>query len=234
MVVHPLESVVTRKRSLRGALPSVAVHAAIVLVAVHATAHAAFPTASPPVVMDTLVFAPPHTAEPPRTSSHPHSRTPAPVDPIAPIDGGHRFVPPTTVPDHLPAIPVDTAPLTIGRREFGDGIAHDPGGVTEPGAGAVLTGTEVDRQVELLPGAPAPEYPDALRAAGVRGSVLAEFVVDTTGRMEPASFHAVHTDDPRFTAATRAALLRTRFRPAESNGRRVRQLVQQSFSFELR
>lgn len=233
MIVHPLESVATRKRSLRSAIPSVAVHAAIVLVAVHATAHAALPTAAPPTVMDTVVFVPPRRAEPPRTSTTPsHSRAQRFVD-TPPIAGAHPFVPPTTVSDHLPAIPVDTVALTVGPREFGDGITRDAG-TRGPAADGVLTGTEVDRQVELLPGAPAPEYPDALRAAGIRGSVLAEFVVDTTGHMEPGSFRALRSDNSLFAAATRAALLRTRFRPAESNGRRVRQLVQQSFSFVLR
>lgn len=234
MVVHPLESGVTHKRSLRSAIPSVAVHAAIVLVVVHATAHAALPTAPPPTVVDTRIFTP-HATEPPRTSTTQgtHSRG-SYVDPI-PLRG-RPFAPPIDVPDHLPVIPVDTAPI-IGGRDFGEGIAHDRvarDGIGDDGGNSVLTGLEVDRQVELLPGAPAPDYPDALRAAGVRGSVLAEFVVDTTGRVEAGSFRALRSDDPLFTAAARAALLHTRFRPAESNGRRVRQLVQQSFSFVLR
>lgn len=234
MVVHPLESVGMRKRSLRGALPSVVVHAAIVFGAVHATAHAALPRAAPPVVMDTLVFAPPRTTEPPRASTaSSHARTRSFVDPVR-VDAVRPFVPPTVVPDHLPAIPADSVALTIGRREFGDGIAHANGGADGHVPDGLLTGAEVERQVEPLPGAPAPEYPDALRAAGVRGSVLAEFVVDTTGRMEPGSFRALRSDDPLFAAATRSALLRTRFRPAEWGGRRVRQLVQQSFSFVLR
>jgi protein TonB len=234
MVVHPLESVGARNRSLRSAIPSVVVHAAIILAAVHATAHAALPKAPTPVTVGPLVFVPPRPSEPPRTSAATpsHSRTRRFVAPV-PIDGVHPFVPPTTIPDHVPAIPVGAVTLTIGRREFGDGIAHDGSNAGGPRAGGVLTGVEVDRQVEPLPGAPAPEYPDALRAAGVRGSVLAEFVVDTTGHMEPGSFRALRSDNPLFAEATRAALLRTLFRPAESSGRRVRQLVQQRFSFVL-
>lgn len=232
MVVHPLESVGTRRRSLRGAIPSVAVHAAILLVAVHATAHAALRATGPHVALDTLVFVPrraPVTPPAPPTHSPPGKSRPISTE------SGHPVVPPLTIQDHLPPISLDTIAPVIGRRDFGEGIAHDvPAGHAVAPASGVFSGTEVDRQVEPLPGAAAPEYPDALRAAGVRGSVLAEFVVDTLGRMEPASFHALRSDDPLFAAATRAALLRTRFRPAESGGRRVRQLVQQSFSFVLR
>lgn len=234
MVVHPLESVGARRRSLRGALPSVVVHAAIVLAAVHATAHAALPPASPQVV-DTLYFAPPRVPEQPRTASPANPRSPSRRSgDVAPTTDVHQFVAPTTVPGQLPAITPGTIAPTIDPREFGEGIAHDLGGARGAVVGDVLTGAQVDRQVEPLPGAPAPEYPNPLRSAGVRGAVLAEFVVDTTGRMEPGSFRPLRSDDPLFTAATRAALLHTRFRPAESNGRRVRQLVQQTFSFVLR
>lgn len=234
MIVHPLESAGMRKRSLRGALPSVVVHAVIVLAVVHATAHAALP-AAPPTVTGPIVYVPPKASEKPRTSApRTHSLTHRSGE-IGPIVDARPFVPPTIIADHVSSIPVGIVSPTIDRREFGDGIARGPVGAGGSAAtGAPMTGLEVDRQVEPLPGAPAPEYPDALRSAGVRGSVLAEFVVDTTGRMEPGSFRTLRSDDPLFSAATRAALLRTRFRPAESNGRRVRQLVQQSFSFVLR
>lgn len=77
-----------------------------------------------------------------------------------------------------------------------------------------------------LAGPPTPAYPEPLRAGGIRGSVTVEFVVNTAGRVEPESFRAVASDNDLFTNAVWAAVLRTRFRPAEAGGRRVRQLVQ--------
>ncbi|MDB4887460.1 MAG: TonB family protein, partial [Gemmatimonadetes bacterium] len=75
-------------------------------------------------------------------------------------------------------------------------------------------------------------YPPSLQAAGVRGSVSAEFVVDTLGRVEPARVGIVSSTDRFFSAAVAGALVSAQFRPAVRRGRRVRQLVRQTFDFE--
>jgi hypothetical protein len=43
-----------------------------------------------------------------------------------------------------------------------------------------------------------PQYPDSLQAAGVEGSVTAEWVVDTAGRPDSATFHPVEATHPLF------------------------------------
>ena len=86
----------------------------------------------------------------------------------------------------------------------------------------------------LLPGAPAPRYPEMLRAGAVQGRVVARFVVDTLGRVEPPSVEFPEASHLQFAEAVRQVLPRLRFRPAEAGGRRVRQLVQQEFRFALR
>jgi TonB family protein len=78
-----------------------------------------------------------------------------------------------------------------------------------------------------------PMYPDSLLRNGVEGSVLAEFVVDTTGLVESNTVGVVTSSHPLFTDAVRAALRRGEYRPAVLNGRAVRQLVQQPFRFVL-
>ena len=79
-----------------------------------------------------------------------------------------------------------------------------------------------------------PEYPDSLRKAQIEGRVLAQFIVDTNGRAEPRSFRALQSADRLFTDAVRRALSCMRYTPAEVQGRRVRQVVNQPFVFGLR
>nr|MBA3671950.1 energy transducer TonB [Gemmatimonadaceae bacterium] len=158
----------------------------------------------------------------------PHSATEAPTLP-------GRIELRVTMPDQLPT--------TIGEFE----PAHDVG-LRGPGApptggtisdlayvsDGVIDAAAADRAPRLLSGAPAPVYPASLRARGVEGRVAVRFVVDTTGRVEPASVTIVESPDELFTAAVRATLPSLRLMPGEAGGRRVRTLVQMPFSFLIR
>ena len=75
------------------------------------------------------------------------------------------------------------------------------------------------------------EYPPSLRASGTSGRVVAEFVVDTLGRVELAHFGIVSSTDPQFSAAVHESAAAARFTPARKGGRAVRQLVRQPFEF---
>ena len=90
--------------------------------------------------------------------------------------------------------------------------------------------TKVARQI---PGTGNMRYPDALRAAKMEGEVLAQFVVDADGHVEPGTFKVLKSDNELFTQAVKAALSDMRFQPAEVKGVRVKQLVQQPFTFGL-
>jgi protein TonB len=83
---------------------------------------------------------------------------------------------------------------------------------------------QVDRPAAVVLEAPI-MYPPTLRDRFRDGDVVARFVVDTTGRVEPQTVTIVRSSHPLFTAAVRAALPRSRYSPAELNGRRVRQVV---------
>ena len=91
---------------------------------------------------------------------------------------------------------------------------------------------QVEEPVTYVTGV-APQYPAELRAAGVNGSVMAQFVVDTMGRVEVGTFKAIESSHDLFTESVRRTLPELRFTPAKVGGRRVRQLVQQPFMFNL-
>jgi protein TonB len=57
--------------------------------------------------------------------------------------------------------------------------------------------------------------------------------VDTSGRYEAGSFKVLKSAHDQFTNAVKNALPRMRFYPAEVGGRKVKQLVQQPFTFSL-
>ena len=92
---------------------------------------------------------------------------------------------------------------------------------------------QVEKPVVGAPGSPGPVYPEMLKSAGVEGTVLASFIVDTTGRAEVSSFKVLKSDHAQFELAVKNALGRMRFLPAEIGGKKVKQLVQQPFQFSL-
>jgi len=78
----------------------------------------------------------------------------------------------------------------------------------------------------------APVYPPTLRSAGIGGEVDVEFTVDTTGRLDPsAPIKITRSTNDLFKAAVLKALPEMRFAPAEVGGRKVKQLLQQPFTF---
>ncbi len=76
-------------------------------------------------------------------------------------------------------------------------------------------------------------FPPSLFASRTPGLVIAEFVVDTLGRVEDNTVRIVSSTAPLFTVSVRAALEAATFVPAVKDGRPVRQLVQQPFRFDI-
>jgi TonB family protein len=101
------------------------------------------------------------------------------------------------------------------------------------GADELFFEFQVETPVRPTERARGPRYPDAARAAGHEGEVLAQFVVDTAGRIETGSFRVLRSTHPLFSEAVRQGLSDLEFLPAEVGGRKVRQLVQQPFLFAL-
>jgi TonB family protein len=78
---------------------------------------------------------------------------------------------------------------------------------------------------------PSATYPPLMRATGTNGIVIAEFVVDSSGAVEPETVGIVSSSGPLFSDAVREVIQSATFRPAIRSGRPVRQLVRQPFEF---
>lgn len=233
MFSNLVESKRKRQRSLGGTVVSFGVHAGLIALAVYATAHAAVEFEKPK--QEKVDFVEVKKDEPPPPKDEP----PPPPDVVAappPPKGFQILTAPVEIPDVLPDIDlskkVTDADDFSGRGVAGGTSKGVEGGRPAPVSDQPLFEFQVEKPVTQLGGAP-PRYPDILRQAGVEGEVQAQFVVDTTGRAEMNSFKVLRSSHDLFAAAVRAALPGMRFIPAEVGGRKVRQLVQQPFSFAI-
>jgi len=154
-----------------------------------------------------------------------------------PPKGFQVLTAPIKIPDVLPDI--DLSKKVTNEEDFSGkgtagGIAKGVvGGTPQPVSDQPYFEFQVEKQVAALPDNPRPRYPDMLRSANVEGEVLAQFVVDTTGRYEQGTFKVLKSSNDQFTNAVKNALPRMKFYPAEVGGRKVKQLVQQPFTFSL-
>jgi protein TonB len=101
------------------------------------------------------------------------------------------------------------------------------------GQDSVFTQLEVDSIVSRYPGSAAPAYPIEMLKQGVQGSVTTQYVVDTSGFADTTSLRILQTTNTDFSEAVRAALPFMRFFPAKVGAKKVRQLVEQEFSFKI-
>jgi periplasmic protein TonB len=133
-----------------------------------------------------------------------------------------------------------TVPIGGGIRERATGTeAAPPPAVTVPSdsgeanSSPVYLAAELDQPVERDPSSAGPIYPEELRVKNVEGQVVAEWIVDSTGRADSASFRIIESTHPLFTRSVRETLPGMAFRPAQLMGKPVRQLVRQQFKFLL-
>ena len=97
---------------------------------------------------------------------------------------------------------------------------------------SVFTADQVDRTARLDSTRPLViPYPPSLYAAHTRGTVVAEFVVDAEGHVEPGTLGIVSSTHPLFADAVTRVVGEAIFAPALREGKAVRQLVQQPFEF---
>ncbi len=131
-----------------------------------------------------------------------------------------------------------TAPARSGEPYSGVAQkAAPPNTIAPPPVTADPNQTYFEFQVEKPVGPlnnSGPVYPAELRAAGVKGRVIAQFVVGTDGKADVRTFKVLESDHELFSAAVREALPNMRFTSAEIGGRRVKQLVQQPFVFDMK
>lgn len=235
MFSNLVESKRKRQRSVGGTLTSALLHVGLIAGAVYATAHAAVEFEKPR--QEKVDFLEVKKDEPPPPKEE---APPPPPDVVAappPPKGFQILTAPVEIPDVLPDI--DLSKKMTDEADFsGKGVAGGTSKGVEGGKAPVVSDQpffefQVEKPVTALPGSANPRYPDILRQAGVEGEVLAQFVVDTTGRAEVRTFKVLKASHDLFGTAVKNALPGMRFIPAEVGGRKVRQLVQQPFSFAI-
>jgi len=219
------------RRPLGGTMASIALHTAIISAAIVATANARTNREFAPPEARVTYIARPDASAGTRVPVKPRPRAvQQPRNPAA----APRIVAPVTVATGIPEILPSAEPAAFpassgGEAEAGSGI-H---GSANTETGGPLHAFQVDREVRPLRSNRAPVYPEMLRSRGVEGEVFARFVVNESGRVETKTLEILSTTSPAFESAVRYALERARFEPAEANGRKVVQLVEQRFQFRL-
>ncbi len=145
------------------------------------------------------------------------------------------------IPQVIP--PVDLTQRPLDPRDFtGRGVEGGLAAGVVGGTGKADASGELDAIYEAatsderfeqatLVSQPAPKYPKPMEAAGIEGRVEFQFVIDTTGRIEPASIRILKSTHGAFEAAAREALTGAIFRPARLSGYPVRELARQSIRF---
>lgn len=97
----------------------------------------------------------------------------------------------------------------------------------------VFTIAEVDSAVAVDPSSAAPVYPPALLKLGIEGSVMVRYVVDSMGRADVETLQIIRASRIEFAVAVREVLPFMRFTPARVGPRAVPQLVEQPFNFRI-
>jgi len=230
-----IESQAAKQKRAGGFLWSFVIHGILISAAVYATYSVGNALEKPKAEKVEFVTVKKDEPPPPKEEKPP---PPEVVMKAPPPKGFQVLTAPIKIPDVLPDI--DLSKKVTNEEDFtGKGVA---GGIAK----GVVGGTpqpvnsdqpyfefQVEKQGAPYPGNTAPRYPDMLRSANVEGEVLAQFVVDTTGRAEMNTFKVIKSTHDLFTNAVKASLPNMKFYPAEVGGKHVKQLVQMPFQFNL-
>ena len=231
MFTQLVESKPAAKKGSGGTAVSFVAHYGLILVVLYTSAEARGVNEGPKP--ETIAFVQPEKVhETPKPEPPPE-----PVVAPLPAKMAPAFTAPIDIPDALPEIdltqPQTDPSLFSGRRGPVRSPASDSAPEPAPRPDNTYREFEVDKPVMPAPNSAVPVYPDILRQAGVEGDVTVSFVVDTAGRVDLSTFKVISTTHDLFAAAVRNALPRMRFIPAETSRGKVRQVVQQPFSFAI-
>lgn len=127
-----------------------------------------------------------------------------------------------------------TVDETLGRNTppTKDSVTAEEIAPTE-GQDSVYSVIDVDTAVMRMSSSAAPAYPLSLLRSHVEGYVNAQYIVDTTGLADTASFTVMKATHREFVTSVKEALPFMRFQPAKIGPMKVKQLVQQQFSFKI-
>ena len=231
-----LESKAKKQKSVGGTVFSVILHSVIIAGAVYATAQAAVQAEKPKE--EKVEFVEMKKDEPPPPKNEPPPPPPPDVAVAPPPPKGFQVLTaPVEIPDVIPE--VDLSKKVTDEADFsGKGVAGGTSKGVAGGTGPVVQDQpyfefQVEKPVVPAPGNAGPRYPEILKSANVEGEVLAQFVVDTTGRVEMGTFKVLKSSHDLFTQAVKTSLQNAKYLAAEVGGKKVKQLVQQPFQFQL-
>jgi protein TonB len=229
-----IESKRKSDKTLGGTLVSIGLHAVLITLAVYVTAHAGEKVIEKNRQED-VVFA----KAPPPPPPPPDQPKPPPPDVVAappPPKGFQVLQAPINIPDKIPDI--DLSKAVTDEKDFsGKGVA---GGKANGVAGGTPTNSDqpyfefqVEKPALAREGNPNPRYPSMLESSRVEGSVLAQFVVDTSGRADMSTFKILQASNELFGSSLKSVLPSWRFYPAEAGGHKVKQIVQLPIKFAV-
>jgi TonB family protein len=219
---------------------SVVTHGLVIALALVATRAAldAPRMTSPDEVM--LLFVPKAPEPPPPAVTKPQKSAPVVSLGEPPPQGFQTVAAPSDIPNVIP--PVDLSQRPLDPRDFtgrgveggvADGVVGGTGLVAPNAIDAIYVATTdiAGFEAAVVLSQPMPQYPAALASVGVEGRVTVEFVIDTTGKVEPASIRVIESTHPAFESTARKAIRGSIFRPAHLSTVPVRQLTRQSVRF---
>jgi len=191
---------------------SLAIHAAMIAGLVYATLHAA--PRDDQVRMETRVVL---------LAPQEHNAGDPPPVPLADaLQGFQPVAVSAQIPTDMP--PVDLQQRFDPKDYAGSGVEGSRASDIVVSGNEVYAEGLVEERPALL-SAPAPVYPALLKEAGIQGRVILPAVIDTTGRVEPASVRIMKSSHPAFDQPTKDWVLKALFRPARLRGRGVRVFI---------
>lgn len=233
MFNHLIESSPQKQKMAGGTLFSLVFHSSLIGAAVVVTANAGI---ADDKTKDQKIQFVEMKKEPPPKPKEPPPPPPKEVFKAPPPKGFQVLRAPVEIPIKIPEIDLTkkvTDEADFSGKGVKGGIAKGVEGGTARVGNEPYFEFQVEKPVQQIPGPGTPRYPDALRSSGVEGEVQAQFVVNEEGRAESGSFKVLRATNDLFASAVRSAMPQMRFYAAEVGGKKVRQLVQQSFQFKL-
>jgi len=210
-----------RKKYFGVGFVSLVVHTAVIAGAVIATLNAG--QSDTKVRVDTaMVYLEQQQQKPPEQQ---------PVQLDVPLKLFQTVVAPTEIPTNIP--PVNLQEKFDPKDYSGSGVEGGTANGMVPTGNDVFMEAIVEEKPSVL-SAPPPPYPELLRQAGIKGRVLIQAVIDTTGRAELNSVKIIQSPNPGFDQPSRTWIQHALFRPARVHGRAVRVLVQVPLDYTIK
>jgi protein TonB len=227
-----IESKRKSQRTFGETIVSIGLHAVLITLAVYGTLSAGQKVVEKNRQEEvTFAKAPPPPPPPPDQPKPPPDVVAAPPPP----KGFQVLQAPINIPDKIPDI--DLSKAVTDEKDFsGKGVA---GGKANGVAGGTPNNDQpyfefqVEKPALAREGNANPKYPSMLESSRVEGSVLAQFVVDTTGKADMSTFKILQASNELFGSSLKSVLPSWRFYPAEAGGHKVKQIVQLPIKFAV-